>query len=573
MVIGIQKSTVVFRIVIFLSAMITAIGWMFAVKPVFAAEEDKNTVKFYNAPGGTVKNSDDLIAALGGSDVCSTDASGNILIKWDIELSSPIIFSEGSYTLYGAGNIIKINFVDKAAFLLEGGAKLCLGKSVNSEDDISLEIVASGKRSKASVIECVDDSVLTVNSGIKITSNDNEGDGGAIYAAGKSLTINGGIFSDNKATNGGAVALMSGELSMNGGTIFRNSAVLGGGIYINDGTSFLFVDGKIGGEYDADAIKADFTKVNNGNIAKHGGGIYIASGANFSSAGGKICSNIAEQNGGGTYFEENSVSSFYSTSIIFNTATNGGAVYTLSDTALSETSLCYNRAYDSGGGIWNSANLHLSSGSISVNSADHNGGGVFNVESGYVEIINAGIYDNVTGDFGGGMYNLGTVDFGGGYISRNECRSNDFGYGLFNLGKLNMAGIAYAGVENPITLVERDDGYTFINVVAEFNGGITMAAIETVSETQNSDGTFTYTLNGDVDLSAVKGDEELVTKAVSYLVISKYGNKDRSLNDSGNVVLEVVVEHVIMLSALICAIVVVLSIGIFVMIQYIKSKK
>ena len=99
-----------------------------------------------------------------------------------------------------------------------------------------------------------------------------------------------------------------------------------------------------------------------------------------------------------------------------------------------------------------------------------------------------------------------------------------------------MAGIAYAGTENPITLVKRDDGYTYINVIGEFDGGITMAAIETVEETQNSDGSLVYTETGDHDFIAIKGDGEMIKTAVTHLVIEKYKNVERTLNELGEIV-------------------------------------
>jgi hypothetical protein len=85
---------------------------------------------------------------------------------------------------------------------------------------------------------------LILETGAVITGNTTDGgNGGGVFVASGTFTMNGGTISGNRAINGGGVYVESGTFTMNGGTISGNTATGdygnyngGGGVNVNDGT-------------------------------------------------------------------------------------------------------------------------------------------------------------------------------------------------------------------------------------------------------------------------------------------------------------------------------------------------
>ena len=85
---------------------------------------------------------------------------------------------------------------------------------------------------------------LTINGGI-VTQNRTSNNGGAVSVlSGGNLMLFGGDIRDNSGENGGAIYLAEGSaLRLSGGTVTGNTATNGGGIYAEPGCSFVVPDG------------------------------------------------------------------------------------------------------------------------------------------------------------------------------------------------------------------------------------------------------------------------------------------------------------------------------------------
>ena len=185
----------------------------------------------------------------------------------------------------------------------------------------------------------------------KITGANNDGDGGAFYVTGGSLTIEGGSIEHNSAECGGGIFITnSAVLTMNGGKICFNNANGddsdhgGAGVYLDEAAVFTMNGGEI----------------SSNEARMYGGGIYAEDEAVFTMNGGAIRSNAAQKNGGGLHGAD------YGDGVMITI--NGGEI---SD----------NQAVNGGGLYWEAdddAKLYLNGGSIVRNSSGTgHGGGVY----------------------------------------------------------------------------------------------------------------------------------------------------------------------------------------------------
>ena len=299
---------------------------------------------------------------------------------------------------------------------------------------------------------------FTLSGSASIESNIAEGqNGGGIYvdSTGK-LEMKGGSIKSNKATKtsggtgmGGGVYVygngpLKGMLDMSGGSIEGNGAGensgsyegSGGGVYIDGGT-FTATGGEI--------------KTNN---AKNGGGVYAEGGAEITLKNTQINSCVAEENGGGLYIKESTLTlnnatiggdQLYSGTQAGvtkgNKAKNGGGIFLTGSgtdgSTMTGGKVSFNLATDTsaakGGGIYieKSASFTMESGNINDNKIDtgsvEDGGGVYvrgqGVGSGTHAsfTLNGGtIGDNAAG-FGGGVM----VTAGGSCIMTNGTISGN----------------------------------------------------------------------------------------------------------------------------------------------------
>ena len=205
-----------------------------------------------------------------------------------------------------------------------------------------------------------------------------DGAGGAMYAYGSKVEINGATFSGNaSATKGGALFMeSSASVIANKITANANEGTNGGFAYVTDKSSFTVYDSEFtnnaastsGGAIYAGSSKTTLSVYDsafNGNTAgENGGAVMIYNGG--SNALIQNCSfqeNVAENTGGAFYVSNKSQVSMYDITATANTAAKGGFMYeTTSGTVVTLAGLTVsgNTATDGGPIIWgNTANAKL----------------------------------------------------------------------------------------------------------------------------------------------------------------------------------------------------------------------
>lgn len=288
------------------------------------------------------------------------------------------------------------------------------------------------------------------------------GNGGGIYVNGGTFAFNGGKIDSCSANYGGGVYLGNGifylrgtidsctadygggvattgsaKFNMTSGTISNNTArENGGGIWCNTGAtswsdSHKAADAFITGGIIGGGIDEYGDKINS-NTAQNGAGIFVTSGKSISIYNGTISSNIADNNGGGLYAEQNSEVFFGNEGnqapiFKWNEATgSGGGLYLYKTRKFymwNHTQITNNYAGANGGGIYadvaaydenqykyefNIASSSTSNGnywaSISYNEAVGKGGGIYytSTTESYVKVSpyieNVAMWENTNGD-------------------------------------------------------------------------------------------------------------------------------------------------------------------------------
>ena len=151
-----------------------------------------------------------------------------------------------------------------------------------------------------------------------LTGNTVSGDGGAVSVTGSNsgFTMQGGTITGNSASAGGGIHATSGSVTINGGVISNNRATNnGGGIYASSGAKFHLNGGEIqnnvateagGGVYCSNLYSQNTGRCEfyggtiSGNTAKQGGGAYVRV-CYIGYRNCRITGNTATEAGGGLY--------------------------------------------------------------------------------------------------------------------------------------------------------------------------------------------------------------------------------------------------------------------------------
>ena len=151
-----------------------------------------------------------------------------------------------------------------------------------------------------------------------LTGNTVSGDGGAVSVTGSNsgFTMQGGTITGNSASAGGGIHATSGSVTINGGVISNNRATNnGGGIYASSGAKFHLNGGEIqnnvateagGGVYCSNLYSQNTGRCEfyggtiSGNTAKQGGGAYVRV-CYIGYRNCRITGNTAAEAGGGLY--------------------------------------------------------------------------------------------------------------------------------------------------------------------------------------------------------------------------------------------------------------------------------
>ena len=254
-------------------------------------------------------------------------------------------------------------------------------------DTITLE-GNSVQAGDALVLNRAENAALTVNQGATL-QNAKGVNGGAIYQAGGTVTVNGTLTNNAVTNGGGAVYVKAGTFTMGAdGKLIGNSAATGGAVHVNDGT--VNIGGTIGGTGEGDgntatsggAVYINKGTVNvtgsvTGNGADNGGAVYQVGGT--LTVSGSMNQNTASVNGGAAYVSNGTLTVEAGGSLSDNSATgNGGAVYQAGGTVDNEGVISGNGAA-SGGGIYRVNGALTVGGTLSGNTANENGGGLYTV--------------------------------------------------------------------------------------------------------------------------------------------------------------------------------------------------
>ena len=312
---------------------------------------------------------------------------------------------------------------------------------------------------------------LTLGENITLTGTVTDGNGGAVYVAGGTFTMDAGSkITGGQAAYGGGVYVANGIFTMDGGTISENSAsgtgASGGGVCISGGTFTMSGDAVISGNTATGSGggvfvsgSGDFTMTGgtiggtgggSPNSAENGGGVYIHNGT-FTMSGSAVISgnNASSSSGGGVYIHNGTFTMCDSAVISGNSATSsGGGVYvstygtfTMKGGTIGGSTAEASGNYSvSGGGVCvYRGGFTMSDGSISGNSATKSGGGVF-VQGGTFTMeggtIGGAIANTATSGNGGGIY----LDSTGGTVTLNNTSSISGNAAAYNGGGVYVAG-------------------------------------------------------------------------------------------------------------------------------------
>ena len=386
------------------------------------------------APGGEVGSYAELITALGGDKHVSlkTLPDGKtecVVIYDDIELSSPVRITSGSYVIYGAGATVTCSFESGSFFEVTGkDTSLIIG---NPEGSKSTDTVFNGKNESrsGSFVLVGEGASLAVYPGTVMKDTVTTASGGAIHNEG-SLVVYGGEFSGCRAVTSGGAFYNDGDMVLSSGKVMSCSSGLGGGLYNNKkatliGISFSeCVSDKGGAVYNCAEMKFASSSVTSSK-AGQGAGVYNSGECEF--LGGSITGCVAE-NG------------------------DGGAVYNCGTLTLTAGYLDGNSARY-GGNVYNEAEMTTENNATLSGGKAETGGNIYNAVNGHT-VFNGGSISLGKATYGGGVFNVGSIDLQGSNIMSNKA---DVGGGFFNGGRVVMTKNGYVDPTNDFFVLLSED--------------------------------------------------------------------------------------------------------------------
>ena len=255
------------------------------------------------------------------------------------------------------------------------------------------------------------------------------GHGGALafVSGGAPVLVDGATFESNRADDyGGAIACFGRELTISDGELRANRAAGGGGIYADRcdltlaGSSLL---GNVAGETTNGNGGALMMQGGSllatagwfeGNQAGHSGGALFANvqPANLTLEDTTVKDNHARMAGGGMRVIGAALVQVHKSTVILNTALQGGGAYlSRGSSTVKRSAFSGNYANGEGGAMLISdALVAIENSTFALNGADQTGGGVSMRRSGDVFVRNTTLYGNKAGMLASGLFvDSGTV--------------------------------------------------------------------------------------------------------------------------------------------------------------------
>lgn len=297
---------------------------------------------------------------------------------------------------------------------------------------------------------------------VKFTNNSAKSNGGAVYMAKGSINVYNAEFVSNSANNGGAIYAYNLSVASDKDVVFSGNRASLSGGAVYVFGSSVFNIKKLGG----DIVFKD-------NTASNGGAIYSVASANISS--GLFKNNTATFNGGAVYGKNNiSLGDGKSYDNLVFTANssgnNGGSIYSAKNVYLEYVILSENKA-SNGGAIYSTKAVVANAGILINNSSVSDGGAVYscdNVTVGNNDSKKAVyILNNNAKQNGGGIFSRGKAMLNNGYISANVAAN---GGGVYTCDNVVFGEcVVGSALEKPevylAALFSNTDNYGILNSV------------------------------------------------------------------------------------------------------------
>ena len=338
--------------------------------------------------------------------------------------------------------------------------------------------------------------------------------GGGVYVNGGSVTVSGtSVIAGNKATaDGGAAYIKGGNFIMTGGSLGQegnpNIAVNGGGVYVNGGSASV-----TGGNVQS-------------NTAANGAGIYVNNGS-ASVTGGQVQKNTATESGGGIYVTDgNFTLNGPQAQINENTAANGAGVYLTGGTpALFYGTLSGNIAAENGGGIFideqkvvlTPTNTVLFSGNKAADGAGMYISGAAGDPAGFSVSTSAGsviFAENIATGNGGGV----CLSYGDMSITNEQIllygnqAANGGGAAVLN-GSFTLTGGSIGASDKAVNQATNGGG------VYVAGGNVTVSDTGTITNNQAANGGGVYLTGGEFTMNGANTliHKNTATMAAAYI--------------------------------------------------------
>lgn len=258
----------------------------------------------FNSKGGKIYNN----TALNGAGVYIADGTINIS-NGSIENNKVSTGNGAGVYIGGNGNFIMTGgkIINNEVSDGNGGGVYIVDGTVNiSSGSIESNKVSTGN---GGGVYISGNGNFIMTGGEIIKNEASVGNGGGVYLDSGSYNMSQGIISENESVNGAGAYVTSATFNLTGGSFLKNVAGKnGGGFYIGDNSIVNLSDGEIGnnialnggGFYQTQNGNSTVTKLSgkchvhdNEALNGNGGGVYIDGGSIFRIVGGKIVYNKA----------------------------------------------------------------------------------------------------------------------------------------------------------------------------------------------------------------------------------------------------------------------------------------
>ncbi len=366
------------------------------------------------------------------AEITDSEIRSNGIVNFDGTQGMGISQSGGELTIRNSallGNLGRAQETSGGAIWVEDGTLYIEGSQLN-ENNVT---------SRGGAILANNANVHIRDTTISRNNNTNVVSGGAIWAAGSSVTIEQSEVSSNFANvNGGAIYL-TGSNAVVTDVHFENNESRegsGGAIWMQPAQSSW-------------ALTITDSVFANNRASLHGGAIGSDASGTIEVQRSLFQDNQTQNGRGGAIYSERFTDLSVSESALVRnrSGADGGAIYSVFELTVTRSVIMNNDADLNGGGIYSSslgrgsAPVLIEESTIAENSAGVQGGGVYALASGsMIEIVNSTISQNLAVEAGGGIYFAGRGRTTGIYnirhstIAFNEDSSQQAGAGVVVTG-------------------------------------------------------------------------------------------------------------------------------------------